>query len=114
MVITDALREYLAQGDILAFIDDDAIAAPGWLDGLSKVYVDQPEAAAVGGKIDLFWESVEPVWLHPDLHGYLGELDYGDKVMQIRNNYEKEVFNGDIGRIYILTPQERAQFVQKQ
>ena len=22
-----------------------------------------------------------------------------DKVMQIRNNYEKEVFNGDIGRI---------------
>lgn len=23
----------------------------------------------------------------------------GDKVMQIRNNYEKEVFNGDIGRI---------------
>ncbi len=23
----------------------------------------------------------------------------GDKVMQIRNNYDKEVFNGDIGRI---------------
>ena len=23
----------------------------------------------------------------------------GDKVMQIRNNYEKEVFNGDVGRI---------------
>ncbi len=23
----------------------------------------------------------------------------GDKVMQIRNNYEKEVYNGDIGRI---------------
>ena len=26
----------------------------------------------------------------------------GDKVMQIRNNYEKEVFNGDIGRIRAL------------
>ncbi|MBZ0290258.1 MAG: ATP-dependent RecD-like DNA helicase, partial [Anaerolineae bacterium] len=24
----------------------------------------------------------------------------GDKVMQTRNNYEKEVFNGDIGRLY--------------
>jgi exodeoxyribonuclease V alpha subunit len=24
----------------------------------------------------------------------------GDKVMQIRNNYDKDVFNGDIGRIY--------------
>jgi exodeoxyribonuclease V alpha subunit len=27
------------------------------------------------------------------------ELKIGDKVMQIRNNYEKEVFNGDIGRL---------------
>ena len=28
----------------------------------------------------------------------------GDKVMQIRNNYQKEVFNGDVGRItYINT-----------
>lgn len=27
-------------------------------------------------------------------------LREGDKVMQIRNNYEKDVFNGDIGRIY--------------
>jgi exodeoxyribonuclease V alpha subunit len=26
-------------------------------------------------------------------------LKVGDKVMQIRNNYDKEVFNGDIGRI---------------
>ncbi len=28
----------------------------------------------------------------------------GDKVMQVRNNYEKEVFNGDIGRIYRIDP----------
>ena len=26
-------------------------------------------------------------------------LRVGDKVMQIRNNYEKDVFNGDIGRV---------------
>jgi exodeoxyribonuclease V alpha subunit len=31
------------------------------------------------------------------LHGRLFRV--GDKVMQTRNNYEKEVFNGDIGRI---------------
>ena len=29
-------------------------------------------------------------------------LRAGDKVMQIRNNYEKEVFNGDIGRIVYI------------
>jgi exodeoxyribonuclease V alpha subunit len=28
----------------------------------------------------------------------------GDKVMQIRNNYDKEVFNGDIGRIHSVDP----------
>jgi exodeoxyribonuclease V alpha subunit len=30
-----------------------------------------------------------------------------DKVMQIRNNYDKEVFNGDIGRITAIRPEER-------
>ncbi len=31
-------------------------------------------------------------------------LRLGDKVMQIRNNYEKEVFNGDVGRIMEIDP----------
>ncbi len=31
----------------------------------------------------------------------------GDRVMQIRNNYEKEVYNGDIGRIVKLDLEER-------
>lgn len=30
-----------------------------------------------------------------------------DKVMQIRNNYEKDVFNGDIGRVCYVDPEER-------
>jgi exodeoxyribonuclease V alpha subunit len=30
-----------------------------------------------------------------------------DKVMQIRNNYDKEVFNGDIGRITDVRPEDR-------
>lgn len=30
----------------------------------------------------------------------------GDKVMQIRNNYDKNVFNGDVGRIETIEPQE--------
>ena len=30
-----------------------------------------------------------------------------DKVMQIRNNYDKDIFNGDIGRITAIRPQER-------
>ena len=31
----------------------------------------------------------------------------GDKVMQTRNNYEKDVFNGDMGRITQIDPEQR-------
>jgi exodeoxyribonuclease V alpha subunit len=30
-----------------------------------------------------------------------------DKVMQVRNNYDKEVFNGDIGRITMIDPENQ-------
>ena len=43
---------------------------------------------------------------------HLGELRQGeivfregDKVMQLRNDYEKDVFNGDIGRILRIAPE---------
>jgi len=39
-------------------------------------------------------------------------LRTGDKVMQIRNNYDLEVFNGDIGRIEALDEVERTLSVQ--
>ena len=35
-----------------------------------------------------------------------------DKVMQIRNNYDKEVFNGDIGVVDRVDLEDRALFVQ--
>ncbi len=31
----------------------------------------------------------------------------GDKVMQIRNNYEKDIYNGDIGRIVLVDQKEK-------
>ncbi|HWU39289.1 MAG TPA: ATP-binding domain-containing protein, partial [Candidatus Acidoferrum sp.] len=36
----------------------------------------------------------------------------GDRVMQMRNDYDKEVYNGDIGRIIRMDPQEQAVIVQ--
>ncbi|MDR2124254.1 MAG: ATP-dependent RecD-like DNA helicase [Desulfovibrio sp.] len=31
----------------------------------------------------------------------------GDKVMQLRNNYDKDVYNGDTGRICLVNPEEK-------
>ena len=51
----------------------------------------------------------------PDRGGAVPELRRGgsvfragDKVMQIRNNYDKEVFNGDIGTIREIDPDDRS------
>ncbi len=38
----------------------------------------------------------------------------GDKVMQLRNNYELDVFNGDVGRIVSIDPEERELVVEYQ
>jgi exodeoxyribonuclease V alpha subunit len=48
--------------------------------------------------------------LNPENGGILrGDRTFrvNDKVMQIRNNYDKEVFNGDIGRITAIRPEDR-------
>lgn len=39
-------------------------------------------------------------------------LRSGDKVMQTRNNYEKEVFNGDVGRIMDINPNKSEMIVK--
>jgi len=48
--------------------------------------------------------------LNPGTEGIMrGDRNYrvSDKVMQIRNNYDKEVFNGDIGRITQIYPENQ-------
>ena len=43
----------------------------------------------------------------PELHRGGYTFRTGDKVMQIKNNYDKEVFNGDIGTIEKIDPEDR-------
>ena len=45
--------------------------------------------------------------LGPELHRGGYTFRAGDKVMQIKNNYDKEVFNGDIGTIEKIDPEDR-------
>ena len=48
--------------------------------------------------------------LNPGPEGIIrGDQNYrvSDKVMQVRNNYDKEVFNGDIGRITQIYPENQ-------
>jgi exodeoxyribonuclease V alpha subunit len=50
----------------------------------------------------------------PPLNYHGRSFRQGDKVMQIRNNYDKEVFNGDVGRIVRIDQQVTVNFDGKE
>jgi cellulose synthase/poly-beta-1,6-N-acetylglucosamine synthase-like glycosyltransferase len=51
-----------AYGSILAFLDDDAIARPGWLRNLSAPLA-RPDVVGVGGQAEPVWRGPVPKWL---------------------------------------------------
>lgn len=66
------------RGRYIAYLDDDAIARPQWLEKLIEGYRAFPnEAGVVGGKIDPIWEAPRPAWLPDSLLGCLTVVDWG-------------------------------------
>jgi glycosyltransferase involved in cell wall biosynthesis len=51
-----------ADGDILAFVDDDATVEPSWLKNLTAALLDG-DWCGVGGRILLEWPSTLPPWV---------------------------------------------------
>jgi glycosyltransferase involved in cell wall biosynthesis len=74
-----------AQGEILAYLDDDAVATPHWLSALYSAYEKNEKLAIAGGKVTLLWAEgmVPPNWLSNELAGNLGAYDLGDAVVWI-------------------------------
>ncbi len=52
-------------------------------------------------------EALNPAKSEPQVQRFGWTFRIGDKVMQTHNNYQKEVFNGDIGRITAIDETER-------
>jgi glycosyltransferase involved in cell wall biosynthesis len=61
----------VARGDVIAFIDDDAWAEPGWWGALAAVYAD-PLVMAAGGGIVPAWEAGRPAWFPPEFDWVIG------------------------------------------
>jgi glycosyltransferase involved in cell wall biosynthesis len=51
-----------ARGELIAFLDDDAIPRPGWLQQLTEPFAD-PEVIGAGGVAAPAWEEQPPSWL---------------------------------------------------
>jgi len=60
-----------AEEDILAFIDDDAVADKHWLNRLTENY-DDPSVVGVGGVIKPLWEGNRPAWFPEELYWTIG------------------------------------------
>lgn len=70
-----------ARGEIIAFIDDDAIPVSGWLEAYSEVFsVIDPTPAVVGGKITPIWEVTKPKWYPKEREFLLATYDIGDEI----------------------------------
>ncbi len=74
-----------SRGEIIAYLDDDAVASDRWLQVLSTAYANNEKLAIAGGKVTLLWpEGIQaPSWLSPGLAGNLGAYDLGNQMLLI-------------------------------
>lgn len=77
----------LARADIVAFVDDDAIAAPDWARQIVAAFkTDREDIAIVGGRILPRWVQPKPRWLPESLLGYLSVIDWGGDLRPLKSN----------------------------
>ena len=67
----------LARASTVAFIDDDAIAAPDWARHILDAFEKFPNAGCVGGLVVAKYQSVKPVWLSDKVTYFLSLIDWG-------------------------------------
>jgi glucosyl-dolichyl phosphate glucuronosyltransferase len=61
----------VAQGDLVAFLDDDAEAAPDWIEQLGMAYSDA-DVIGVGGAIEPIMAAGRPGWFPPEFDWVVG------------------------------------------
>jgi len=92
-----------AKGDIIVYIDDDALIDPHYLRTYAEWLASHPETMACGGPIEPLYETSEPDWMTPYTKALLtGWMNYGPKVREYPNGrypgggnaaYRKSVFD---------------------
>ena len=81
-----ALKE--ARGHYIAFLDDDAVAEPDWLQEILSAFAEAvPEPGCVGGKSQPDWQRPRPLWLHDAQMQALSIIDWSDKAFFVEPPY---------------------------
>ena len=92
-----------AHGDILVYVDDDALVDPHYLRDYAEHFAAYPKTMAAGGPIIPLYETEEPKWMTPYTKALLtGWMDFGKRMRHYPNGrypgggnaaYRKEVFD---------------------
>ncbi len=75
----------IARGRYIAYLDDDAVAGPGWLRAIVAAYEQFPHAGVVGGRVEPIWECPPPVWLSAKLTRALSIIHWSDTPLVIHD-----------------------------
>jgi glycosyltransferase involved in cell wall biosynthesis len=75
----------LARGRYIAYLDDDAIAMPGWVRAIPRAFAVTSGVAVVGGRVDPVWEATRPGWLSDDLAMGLAIVNWSDEPRLLRD-----------------------------
>ncbi|MEC4986424.1 MAG: glycosyltransferase [Oscillatoria sp. PMC 1068.18] len=68
--------------ELIAFVDDDCLLSPNWVQQAVTFFQEHPQAGAVGSRVKLLWEVPPPEEVLP-FQGYLSAYDRGDLPLQM-------------------------------
>ncbi len=75
-----------SRGDILVFLDDDAIVPSHWLRRIVAAFERDPQAYALGSKVIAQFTSPPPAWIDERLGLYISNFDRGEAPLQLWYN----------------------------
>lgn len=81
-----------ASGDVIAFLDDDAVADKRWVEELVSVYENR-DAIAVGGKMVGQWVAGKPSFLPEEFYWLVGVTHRGfaEPGQEVRNTFGSNI-----------------------
>jgi glycosyltransferase involved in cell wall biosynthesis len=77
-----------AAGELVAFIDDDAVARKDWLEQILFAFRKfEHQVGVIGGKVDPIWPESQPSWMNAHLLGYFSVVNWGGS-LRIADDWE--------------------------
>lgn len=73
-------------GEVIVFIDDDALACPEYLSEIHSFFNSEKSASCIGGKILPKYESKCPEWMSMFLEPVMSVINLGDVVKEFPKN----------------------------